>query len=500
MAVNAAAWKKFPIADRDQSFNADAAITRLANASAGNVEAFNQAFLWRNDQGPPNNKNSYRLPIADIINNRWTLVPHAVFTAAAILSGAHGGLVGVVGDEEKGQLRTVVTEIYSKLRDMYNDPRLIPPWERNDVPPSERPNRQLTAAGTLNLDPLKLPVGQQQRWSAHAARKRLRAWAQDDLREYRKAFLWWDNRKDTVSSYLYPVADVVDGKLTLAPDGVALMAALTQNPDSLDVPDDARQELVTLVAALQQRLEQKEEPVNDDTLVRPPAAWFDDPQLTGPSPLTVTADGKVSGHLALWNVCHFGIQDTCRMAPRSNTDYKFFANGHVLTADGSQRRVGRLTVGTGHAHLRLGYVPASDHYDNTGTAVAVVAAGEDLHGIWVAGAVVPGTSEAKVQELRRSPLSGDWRPTQYGLELVAALAVNNPGFPVMGFTASGETTALLSAGMVLSPEDLESITVQQSAAPDPDLVERFDKFQQRALRLTAAARSRRLDTILKNAR
>src|SRR5688572_28936395 len=133
MTVNAAILRKFPVADRDQGFNADAAIKRIQQVAAGSVETFNMAFLWRSDTEPPNNKNSYRLPIADVINGRMTLIPHAVFTAAAILQGARG-LVGVVGDKEKGQLRDVVSAIYKVLRDTYGDPRVVPPWERQDTP------------------------------------------------------------------------------------------------------------------------------------------------------------------------------------------------------------------------------------------------------------------------------------------------------------------------------------------------------------------------------
>lgn len=403
MAVNVNTWKRFPIADRDQSFNADHAIKRIAQAAAGSVETFNMAFLWRDDNGPPNNKNSYRLPIADIINGRYTLIPHAVFTAAAILQGAHGRLEGVVGDKERGQLQDVVGQIYAKLRHTFGDERIVAPWERNDVPPEDRPNRQISST----------------------------------------------------------------------------TAAVMTPPVPVDNPE----------------LECEEEAMTAP--VRPPTHWFQDPQLSGPTPLTVTADGQVYGHMALWNVCHFGIMDTCRMAPRSATDYRFFANGHVLTADGSQVRVGRITLGTGHANIRLGYIPAADHYDNTGTAVAVVAPGEDPHGIYLAGAAVPGAAEEKVAELRRSPISGDWRVTPHGLELVAALAVNNPGFPIMGFTAAGEVQTLVAAGMVLSPEEIEAIggggRLQE---PDPVVVARLAKFQEKAAKLSSQARRSRLESVL----
>lgn len=496
MAVNASTWKKFPIADRDQGFNADQAIARIAQASAGSVETFNMAFLWRNEQGPPNNKNSYRLPIADIINGRYALIPHAVFTAAAILQGAHGGLEGVVGEDEKEQLRGVVTQIYEKLRDTYGDPRIVPPWERQDVAPEDRPNRQIsTTASILNDAVTQLPVANVE-WNAVRAAKRVWRWADGDWRQYRKAFLVWDRlRPEAKSSYKYPMADVIDGQLCRIPTGASMVAAVYQRePDAIDVPDEMMQQFGELLEVL--RSNESEDVMTAAAPLRPPAHWFDDPTLPGPTPLSVTADGQVKGHLALWNVCHFGLQDVCRMAPHSNTGYQYFHTGAVLTADGTQRKVGRITVGTGHANLRLGYIPTADHYDDTGTGVAVVAAGEDPYGIWVAGATVPEVPEAKVAELRRSPLSGDWRPTPKGLELVAALAVNTPGFPVVGLNAAGEVQSLVAAGMVLSDEEVAALNGPQAAANEV-VLERLRKFEEKADRMTRKARSLRLADVLR---
>lgn len=503
MAVNANTWRRFAVADRDQSFNADQAIKRIAQASAGSVETFNMAFLWRDSNGPPNNKNSYRLPVADVIEGKFVLIPHAVFTAAAILSGAHGGLVGVVGDEEKKQLRGVVTQIYDKLRDMFGDERIVPPWDREDVPPQERPNRQISASG-VNVGLQQVPVVSVDGWCVRDAEKRLWAWAAGDYRMYRQGFVWSNQAQpETRDSYTLPVADVVDGRLVVAVEGLTAAAAvLALGKENSYICDYAFDEAAQLVAALRQR-EVEGETMSTSTLLRPPAEWFDDPLLDGPTPLEVLADGRVRGHLALWNVCHFSFQDQCRLAPHSASGYKYFQTGSVLTADGSQRRVGRITVGTGHANLRLGYVPAADHYDNTGTGVAVVAAGEDRFGIWVSGAVAPGISEVKVAELRRSPLSGDWRPTPAGLELVAALAVNTPGFPIVGFNASGEVQSLVAAGMALRPEELEALQsvspaddVDVAAVPDEVLLKRLDAFARKAQKLSRAALSRRLENVV----
>ncbi len=85
---------------------------------------------------------------------------------------------------------------------------------------------------------------------------------------------------------------------------------------------------------------------------------------------------------------------------------------------------------------------------------AVVQAGEDEHGIWVAGQLLESVSAAQVAELRRSPLSGDWRRINGNLELVAALAVNVPGFPVPRVLAASGAfgqISLCAAGAVPQP-------------------------------------------------
>ncbi len=170
----------------------------------------------------------------------------------------------------------------------------------------------------------------------------------------------------------------------------------------------------------------------------PPAGWFDDPELDGPTPLQVTDDGRVYGHLATWGTCHIGRDDVCLTPPNSEAAYAYFATGEVVAEcgpcdDGATLvsiPTGTITMGTGHAELAARPRQAMEHYDNTGAAVADVAAGEDAYGIWVAGALRPTATEDQVRALRGSSLSGDWRRIGGALELVAALAVNVPGFPI----------------------------------------------------------------------
>ncbi|MEU9323195.1 hypothetical protein AB0D91_05185 [Streptomyces canus] len=182
---------------------------------------------------------------------------------------------------------------------------------------------------------------------------------------------------------------------------------------------------------------------------KPPAAWFSDPGLSLPTPITVTDDGRIYGHAAQWGSCHIGQDDVCVQPPHEDA-HPYYRTGEVVCADGARVAVGQITVGTGHAPLHYGATPAAEHYDNTGAAVADVAVGNDAHGIWVAGCVRPGADPLKVYELQAAgQVSGDWRRIGGQLRLVGLLAVNVPGFPVPKMrarVASGQPVALVAAG------------------------------------------------------
>lgn len=186
----------------------------------------------------------------------------------------------------------------------------------------------------------------------------------------------------------------------------------------------------------------------------PPSQYFADLGLDGPTPLTISepdADGyrEVYGHIAEWSTCHIGFPGQCRTAPRSRTSYAYFHTGALDVIDPVDDEVrsiavGRLTYDSGHADLSANASAATAHYDNTATLGAFVVAGEDDHGIWVHGVLAPG---ADVTKLKATPPSGDWRPVRGGLELVAVLHVNTPGFPVVrSMVAGGEVQALVAAG------------------------------------------------------
>lgn len=183
---------------------------------------------------------------------------------------------------------------------------------------------------------------------------------------------------------------------------------------------------------------------------RPDRTWFDDPQFSVPTGITVTDEGRVYGHAAQWGECHIGHQNECITLPREDA-HPYFMTGEVVCADGSRVAVGQITVGTGHAPLSYRASHAAEHYDNTGAAVADVAVGNDRFGIWVAGSVRASVAASRVHELRASGrLSGDWRRIGGQLRMVGLLAVNVPGFPITpprARIASGAPTALVAAGV-----------------------------------------------------
>lgn len=182
-------------------------------------------------------------------------------------------------------------------------------------------------------------------------------------------------------------------------------------------------------------------------------SWFENPQLSAPTPLQVTDDGRVFGHIAQWGTCHTGHRG-CLQPPHSRSNYAYFRTGAVQFPGQDPIPTGPITLGTGHAGLNLSAQAAASHYDNTGAAVADVAAGEDSHGIWVAGAIRPGTPKEKVYAFRASSPSGDWRTINgVGLELVAVLSVNSPGFPM--------PRAIRAAG---APEDCDECILALTAA------------------------------------
>jgi hypothetical protein len=310
------------------------------------------------------------------------------------------------------------------------------PAEPTQVPESDWLMASVRSSGWSDM-----PIADESRaWDGPSAAGRVASWAgvnEDDAPDsawntYARAFLRKDDDADphTKGAYGFGIADVVDGTLTIVPRGVFAAAAAVQGARTGSAPADA-DGMKRVLSGIYRRMD-RTAPWDDSvqasaTAQLPPLEYFTRPASVTP----VTVDGdRVYGYVATWGTCHIGLPG-CTTAPASSTAYAHFLRQEQVTSTGESLPVGVLTVGGGHADTSVGIIPAMSHYDDVGAAVARVFAGEDEHGIWVAGWVPPYADPDKVRMLSDLDVSGDWRRVGGNLELIAVCAVNTPGFPVL---------------------------------------------------------------------
>lgn len=134
-AVNSSGWRNAPIAPRNAEFDADDAVARIEHwAGAGTDRAdaskLSSMFLWSDSSGKPLlGRQGYRLPWGDIIDGKPYLIYHAIYAAAALLEGGHGGLPNIP-DADKARLRSVITDIYARLAQEFDDPSIRASWDK----------------------------------------------------------------------------------------------------------------------------------------------------------------------------------------------------------------------------------------------------------------------------------------------------------------------------------------------------------------------------------
>jgi len=329
------------------------------------------------------------------------------------------------------------------------------------------------------LSPGSLPIADTgTAWDGSGAAKRVATWAGVDKdnapasawTKYAKAFLWQDPSmpKDRITSYKLGIADVINGKLTIVPKAVYSVAGVLNGArGGTDIPQADQKRIKSAVSGLYRKIAKA---ADDPSIVapfaltacaqeRPPAEWFAAPSFDGPTPITVTDDGRVYGHIGLHGERHRGFSGNVQI-PKSQSGYASFLLGYTVTAEGTNVPVGKITLGGGHADTALGMQAAVDHYDDVSTTVAVVNAGDDQYGVWVAGAIKGNITDDQIDTLRESPPSGDWRTDSFGnLELIGVHAVNVPGFAVPRFRVGEDGQrrfALIASSAMVTREVIES--------------------------------------------
>jgi len=226
----------------------------------------------------------------------------------------------------------------------------------------------------------------------------------------------------------------------------------------------------------------------------PPREWFDEPKdVTPTGALTVTPEGRIYGYVAPLGVRHRSFQNKDVRVPMRKVDYSRFMGGETIVADGGRVSTGAITMNCGHASTspHLTAAQAAEHYDNTCSIVATVRVGENRHGVWMAGALLPDVTPDQIRRIMASRLSGDWRAhldKPGWREFVAALLVPVPGFP-MARTAPSVTTsegALVAASVpvhFLKPKDEDEDEVDttdvETEDDDKDEDEDMDEDEQK---------------------
>lgn len=120
--MSVTSFQDLPLADRDRSWDGDAAERRVrdwAGAEDEPNERYRNAHLWY-DKDAKENFTSYKLLYADVVNGKLVAVPRGIFAAAGVVQGARGGVDIPKADLER--VRSHLANYYAKLGD-------TPPWE-----------------------------------------------------------------------------------------------------------------------------------------------------------------------------------------------------------------------------------------------------------------------------------------------------------------------------------------------------------------------------------
>lgn len=124
--------------------------------------------------------------------------------------------------------------------------------------------------------------------------------------------------------------------------------------------------------------------------------------------LTVTDEGRIGGLFFEHGQCL--VHDVHACPGPSPTNYAAFHQSDVVVEGGKVLRCGVIGMTHGHASPWLDWKEAQRHYADPTAQMILCRAGDNERGGWIAGAVIPGMTWGDVALMRRSALSGDWRP------------------------------------------------------------------------------------------
>lgn len=115
-------FQDLPLADRDRSWDGDAAEKRVrdwADATEEPNQKYRDAHIWY-DNRKKDNFTAYKLLIADVIDGKLKAVPRAVMAAAAVMQGSRGGVD--LPKDDIDRVKSHLAKYYAKMDD-------APPWQ-----------------------------------------------------------------------------------------------------------------------------------------------------------------------------------------------------------------------------------------------------------------------------------------------------------------------------------------------------------------------------------
>lgn len=131
-------YQDFPLTSRDTSWSgpdSELRVREWAGGKEGSSEGIDwakyaQCFLWHSDDDDEaQSLSGYKLGYVDIIDGKPVVVPKAIFTIAAVLEGARGGVDVPEADEEK--LQKHVERYYKKMASEFDDESIVAPWSKS---------------------------------------------------------------------------------------------------------------------------------------------------------------------------------------------------------------------------------------------------------------------------------------------------------------------------------------------------------------------------------
>jgi len=108
-------FQDLKVSERNRVWDSVAATSRIREFTKSDenpTDEYKKAFVWF-DSAKSDQFGAYKLPIADVISGRMTVVPKAIFSAAAALQGARGGVD--LPETDKPKVIRHIERYYAKM-------------------------------------------------------------------------------------------------------------------------------------------------------------------------------------------------------------------------------------------------------------------------------------------------------------------------------------------------------------------------------------------------